>query len=231
MKTEKISEFTVYRLSIYLRCLDQLAAVGVTTVSSQTMARQFQLNSAQIRKDLTSFGEFGVRGVGYNVAELRQHLRRILGLENNYRLGIVGAGNMGMALADYRGLDPKHFKIVALFDRDETRVGQKSTSGVTIFHVRDLKAIVAQEGITIAAICVPAEEAQEVVDILTSSGVCAILNFAPTRLNISDGVKVKTVDLSMSFESLSYFLATQSQTALSAAAGWGGEAAGKPTSQ
>ena len=231
MKTEKVSEFTVYRLSIYLRCLDQLAAAGVTTVSSQTMARQFQLNSAQIRKDLTSFGEFGVRGVGYNVAELRQHLKRILGLENQYRVGIVGAGNLGIALADYRGLDPKHFIVVALFGHDEGRIGQKSHRGVPIYHVRDLKAIVDREAITIAAICTPAEEAQEVVDMLTATGIIAILNFAPTRLNISNGVKVKMVDLSMSFESLSYFLATQSQAALSAAAGWSGETTGKRSTE
>ena len=207
MKTEKISEFTTYRLSIYLRCLNLLAAAGVTTTSSQAMAQQFQLNSAQIRKDLTSFGEFGVRGVGYNVAELRKHLSNILGLGTLHKIGVVGAGNLGMALANYHGFDPQHFQVVALFDKDLVRVGDTSRSGVFVYHVKDLKPIVAKENITIGVICVPAEEAQEVVELLVDAGINAILNFAPTRLSVESGVKVKTVDLAMSFESLSYFLA------------------------
>ena len=210
MKTERISEFTINRLSIYLRCLNLLAASGVTTTSSQTLARQFQLNSAQIRKDLTYFGEFGVRGVGYNVAELRKHLCKILGLGELHRVGIVGAGNLGMALANYRGFDPQYFQVTALFDKDLSRVGETSRSGVFVFHIKDLKPIVIRENISIGVICVPAEEAQGVLDLFTDAGITAMLNFAPVRLNAESGVKLKTMDLAISFESLSYFLARPS---------------------
>jgi redox-sensing transcriptional repressor len=207
MKTDRVSEFTINRLSIYLRCLNLLAASGVTTTSSQVLARQFQLNSAQIRKDLTYFGEFGVRGVGYNVTELRKHLSKILGLGELHRVGIVGAGNLGMALANYRGFDPQYFQVVALFDKDLSRVGETSRSGVFVFHIKDLKPIVARENISIGVICVPAEEAQGVLDLFTDAGITAVLNFAPVRLNAETGVKLKTMDLAISFESLSYFLA------------------------
>jgi redox-sensing transcriptional repressor len=207
MKTERVSEFTINRLSVYLRCLNLLAASGVTTTSSQALAHQFQLNSAQIRKDLTYFGEFGVRGVGYSVAELRKHLCQILGLSELHRVGIVGAGNLGMALANYRGFDPQYFQVTALFDKDLARVGDISRSGVFVFHIKDLRPIIVREGITIGVICVPAEEAQGVLDLLTDAGITAVLNFAPVRLNAESGVKLKSMDLAISFESLSYFLA------------------------
>ena len=206
MKTEKISEFTISRLSVYLRCLNLLAAAGVTTISSQALAKKFQLNSAQIRKDLTYFGEFGVRGVGYNVAELRQHLSKILGLGVIQRIGIVGAGNLGMALANYRGFDPRHFQVAAVFDCDLSRVGDTSRSGVFVCHIKDLKPIVARENIRIGVICVPADNAQEVADLYVDAGITAILNFAPVRLSTAPGVKLKTMDLAISFESLSYFI-------------------------
>ena len=209
MKTEKISEFTISRLSVYLRCLNLLAASGVTTTSSQALAQQFQLNSAQIRKDLTYFGEFGVRGVGYNVAELRKHLSKILGLDVIHRVGIVGAGNLGMALANYRGFDPRHFLVAAMFDRDLSRVGDTSKSGVFVYHIKDLKPVVSSENIRIGVICVPADDAQEVADLFVEAGITAILNFAPVRLSTEPGVKLKTMDLAISFESLSYFI-TQS---------------------
>ncbi len=206
MKTEKISEFTINRLSIYLRCLNLLAASGVTTTSSQALAEQFQLNSAQIRKDLTYFGEFGVRGVGYNVAELRSHLNQILGLDRQHRIGIVGAGNLGMALANYMGFDHEYFRVAALFDKEAPRLGITSRSGVFVYHIDELKAVVAREQIVIGVVAVPAENAQEVVDRMTESGITAILNFAPVRLNTEAGVRLKTMDLAISFESLSYFL-------------------------
>ncbi|MEW5975118.1 MAG: redox-sensing transcriptional repressor Rex [Acidobacteriota bacterium] len=215
MKTERISEFTISRLSIYLRCLNQLHAAGVTTISSQALAEQFQLNSAQIRKDLTYFGEFGVRGVGYNVAELRRCLRAILGLEVFHRVGIVGAGNLGIALANYRGFDPKNFRVVALFDKDLTRVGETTRSGVFVYHVKDFKDIVAREQITIGVICVPADEAQGVVDMMVDAGITAILNFAPGRLTTEPGVRLKSMDLAISFESLAYFLARPQQESTS----------------
>lgn len=208
MKTERISEFTINRLSIYLRCLNLLGLAGVKTTSSQSMAKEFQLNSAQIRKDLTYFGEFGVRGVGYHVDDLRRELSRILGLNQLHRIGIVGAGNLGMAVANYRGFNPNHFQITALFDKDLLRVGENSRSGVFVYHIKDLKPIVQKEKIRIGVICVPAEEAQSVADLLSDAGIVAILNFAPVRLNTTNAVKLMNMDLAISFESLSYFIAT-----------------------
>ncbi len=214
MKPEKISEFTINRLSVYLRCLNSLAASGVSTVSSQALAQQFQLNSAQIRKDLTYFGEFGVRGVGYNVNELRTHLIKILGLGTVHHIGIVGAGNLGMAVANYRGFDRRHFHVSALFDWDFSKVGETSRSGVFVYHIKDLKPIIAREKISIGVICVPADNAQEVADLFTEAGIAAILNFAPVRLNTEPHVKLKSMDLAISFESLSYFVAKPAQSAL-----------------
>ena len=212
MKTERISEFTISRLSIYLRCLNLLALTGIKTTSSQSMAKEFQLNSAQIRKDLTYFGEFGVRGVGYNVEGLRRELSRILGLDHLHPVGIVGAGNLGMAVADYRGFNPNHFQVAALFDKDLLRVGETSRSGVFVYHIKDLKPIVQKEQIRIGVICVPAEEAQSVADLLSDAGIVAILNFAPVRLNTAGAVKLKNMDLAISFESLSYFISSAQLT-------------------
>ena len=123
--SEQISELTTNRLSVYLRCLNELEAAGVKTVSSQTLARQFHLNAAQIRKDLAYFGEFGVRGVGYYVKDLKRHLRQILGLERKLKVAILGAGNLGLALADYPGFRREGFRIVALFDTLSNKVGQE----------------------------------------------------------------------------------------------------------
>lgn len=209
MKTEKISELTIKRLSIYLRCLKELADSQVVTTSSQALAERFQLNSAQIRKDLTYFGQFGERGVGYNVDELCNHLTQILGLETQHRIGIVGAGRLGMALANYIGFDPKCFKVVALFDKDNSRLGMDSRSGVYVHHVKDLKEIVSQKKIVIGVVAVPKCAAQKVVDQLTEAGITAILNFAPVLLNTENGIKLKTMDLAKSFESLSYYLSNE----------------------
>ena len=138
---EQVSEFTTNRLSVYLRCLNALGAAGVRTVSSQTLAQQFHLNAAQIRKDLAYFGEFGVRGVGYYVNDLKRHLRQILGLERKLKVAILGAGNLGLALADYPGFRQEGFQIVALFDTVTAKVGQQSRAGVPIFDIKDLRRI------------------------------------------------------------------------------------------
>src|SRR6188508_953989 len=125
MKSEKISELTTARLSVYLRCLNTLHAADIKTISSQSLAEQFNLNSAQIRKDLGYFGEFGVRGVGYYVNDLRDHITKILGLDNPHRVGIVGAGRLGTALANYNGFGKSNFTVVALFDNDRQKIGRR----------------------------------------------------------------------------------------------------------
>lgn len=206
MKVEKISELTTNRLSIYLRCLRELAAEGIRTVSSDELAEKFHLNSAQIRKDLAYFGEFGVRGVGYKVNSLCDHLTRILGLDKQYRIAIIGAGRLGTALADYYNFKQSNFKVVALFDTDAAKVGQK-VGEVEIFGMKNFAQTARKVKIDVAIIAVPAEFAQEVLDQITRTGIKAIMNFAPVPLKTEADVKLKTVDLTISLESLSYFLA------------------------
>jgi redox-sensing transcriptional repressor len=208
MKSEKISELTTNRLSVYLRCLNLLAAAGVKTISSRALADQFNLNSAQIRKDLAYFGEFGTRGVGYSVNDLRQHITEILGLDTAHRVGIVGAGNLGTALANYNGFTASNFTVVALFDNDRAKIGHRvGRAEIPVQDVRRIARVVRDEQIDVGVIAVPARVAQRVLNQIMSAGVRAVLNFAPVRLHARLGVKVKTVDLTISLESLSYFLA------------------------
>jgi redox-sensing transcriptional repressor len=204
---EQVSELTTNRLSVYLRCLNALEDAGVRTISSQALAEQFHLNAAQIRKDLAYFGEFGVRGVGYYVRDLKRHLRQILGLDRKLRVAIVGAGNLGLALADYPGFRQEGFEISALFDTLSSKVGQQSRGGVPIHDIHDLKKIARREGISIAVIAVPAASAQHVVNLVVASGIKAVLNFSPGALQVPRHVKLKSVDLTVSLESLSFFLA------------------------
>ncbi|BCS32874.1 redox-sensing transcriptional repressor Rex [Luteitalea sp. TBR-22] len=204
---DQVSELTTARLSVYLRCLEALDAAGVKTVSSQGLEAQFQLNAAQIRKDLAHFGEFGIRGVGYYVKDLKRHLRQILGLDRSIKVVIIGAGNLGLALADYPGFRVDGFDVVSLLDTAREKVGQYSRSGVPIRHVRDLARLVEREKIDIAVISVPAEAAQGTVDDVVATGIRAILNFSPGNLRVPSHVKLKSMDLTVTFESLSFFLA------------------------
>ena len=204
---DQVSELTTNRLSVYLRCLNALDDAGVKTISSQSLAEQFRLNAAQIRKDLAYFGEFGVRGVGYYVRDLKRHLRQILGLDRKLRVAIMGAGNLGLALADYPGFRQEGFEIVALFDTLSSKVGQQSRGGVPIYDIHDLKKIARRDGISIAVIAVPAPSAQHVVNLVIAAGIKAVLNFSPGTLQAPPDVKLKSVDLTVSLESLSFFLA------------------------
>ena len=193
---EQISELTTNRLSLYLRFLNELQNRGVETVSSKVLAEQFGLNAALIRKDLAHFGDLGVRGVGYVVEDLRRELRSILGLDRQLRVAIMGAGNLGLALADYPGFRQEGFQIVALFDNLREKVGRVSRSGVSIYDTLDLKEIARREGITIAVIAVPAASAQDVVNTVIDAGIRAVLNFSRGTLRVPDQVKVKSVDRS-----------------------------------
>ena len=204
---EPVSELTTNRLSVYLRCLNALDADGVKTISSQALAEQFHLNAAQIRKDLANFGEFGVRGVGYYVKELRSHLRQILGVDRPIRVAIMGAGNLGLALADYPGFRDEGFEIAALFDTEREKIGQRSRGGVPILDVRTFRRAVRRERIAIAVIAVPAPSAAAVLKDVVDAGIKAVLNFSPGALKVPPDVKVKSVDLTVSLESLSFFLA------------------------
>ena len=192
---------------MYLRALDVLVQEGVDTVSSGSLAERCHVNASLIRKDLAYFGEFGVRGVGYYVEDLRRHLKQILGLHRRQKVVIMGAGNLGLALADYPGFSHEGFDIVALFDVAPGKIGRRSRGGVEVHHLRELPAVVRAERVDIAVVAVPREAAQQVVATVVQAGVRAILNFAPGAIGVPDGVKIKNVDLSISLETLSFFLA------------------------
>lgn len=203
---ESISELTTGRLSVYLRCLTFLEAQGQRTVSSHEMAERFHLNSAQIRKDLACFGEFGTRGVGYDVTRLKSHLTETLGIDRTRNIVIVGAGNLGMALADYAGFNASGFHVVAMLDADPRKLGRTSREGIEVLAWERLAEIVRRNHVEIGIVAVPGEAAQAVHDALAEAGVRAVLNFAPVQLKVRDDVKVKSVDLRINLESLSFHL-------------------------
>ena len=208
---DQISELTINRLSLYLRLLNELEGKGVKTVSSKELAQAFGLNAALIRKDLAHFGDLGVRGLGYVVKDLQRELRSILGLDRNLKVAIIGAGNLGLALADYPGFRKEGFEIVALFDNFSSKVGRKSRRGVPIYDIRELKNIAQREGIAIVAIAVPEKSAQNVVNTVMEAGIRAVLNFSPGTLRVPEHVKLKSVDLTVSLEGLSFYLARDSR--------------------
>lgn len=204
--TEGISDLTIARLSIYLRCLQALEAEEIQTVSSQELAERFHLNSAQIRKDLAYFGEFGIRGVGYNVRDLKAHLVEILALDHERRVVVVGAGNLGTALSHFSGFNTGGFRIVAVLDSDPQKVGRRTPGGLVIEPASKLGEIVRQRKAQIGVITVPSAAAQKVFDELVAAGVQAVLNFAPAQLKEHPDVKVRNVDLKVNLEFLSFFL-------------------------
>src|SRR5215470_2572488 len=176
MKSEKISELTTARLSVYLRCLNELHEAGIKTISSQALAEQFNLNSAQIRKDLGYFGEFGVRGVGYYVDDLREHITNILGLDSPHRVGIVGAGRLGTALANYNGFGRSNFTVVALFDNDKQKIGRRiGDAKISVHNVEQVAQLIRDQAIDVIVIAVPAKAAQRVLNQVMSAGIKAVL--------------------------------------------------------
>jgi len=201
---------TIRRLSVYTRCLLQLEEDGVKTVSSQELADRFNLNSAQVRKDLAYFGEFGVRGIGYYVSGLKAELQRILGLDREWPVALVGFGNLGSALFHYRGFARQGFRIAAIFDEDPSKIAHEVDS-TPIFAARDLAREIKARGIQIAIVAVPIEAAQAVADQLVAAGIKAILNFAPARIKVARDVRLKNVDLSIELETLSFYLAKSSR--------------------
>jgi redox-sensing transcriptional repressor len=202
----RIPEMTIRRLSVYTRCLLQLEEDGVTTISSQELAERFNLNSAQVRKDLAYFGEFGVRGIGYHVSGLKAELQRILGLDREWPVALIGLGNLGAALFHYKGFSRQGFRIAVVFDDDPAKVG-RDIDGVPIFATSDLAREARARAIQIAVLAVPAEAAQGVTDLVVAAGIKAVLNFAPARLRVPREARLKNVDLSIELETLSFYLA------------------------
>ncbi len=201
----KISEAAVRRLSLYLRFLEEFEAQGVETVSSEALAVQCGTTSAQVRKDLSLFGSFGKRGLGYPVRELVRRLREILGLKRSYRVLIVGAGKIGSALAQYRGFGLRGFNVAAVYDSDPAKIGTK-WDGQVVRDVSQLERDLAREPMDIAIVSTPASAAQEITDRLVRAGIKAILNFAPVHLRVPAEVIVRNVNMALELEALSYAL-------------------------
>jgi redox-sensing transcriptional repressor len=198
-----IPEATVARLPVYLRALYALAERGVGTVASEELAAAAGVNSAKLRKDLSYLGSYGIRGVGYEVEYLVYQVSRALGLTQNWPVVIVGAGNLGRALANYGGFVSRGFRISAVLDSDRSLVGRKLGS-VIVRHASELEAVVASNKIAIGVIAVPAGVAQAMCDRLVAAGVTSILNFAPVVLNVPAGVDVRKVDLSIELQILAF---------------------------
>lgn len=206
MKVLRVPEATVSRLSIYSRFLERLDKNGVTTVSSNEIAKGVGVSPAQVRKDLAYFGEFGTRGVGYNVKDLIHYILKILGLTRSWPVILVGAGNLGTALCAYRGFRDRGFNIVAVFDNDLLKIG-KRIQDLEVLPVERAPEVVAEHGVRIGIITVPQSGTQEVADLLVKSGIDALLTFGPAVVQVPEHVIVRNVDLSIKLEILTFNLA------------------------
>lgn len=205
VKTAKISEAVVRRLPIYLRYLTHLQQMGITTISSQQMGNTLDVNPAQIRKDLAAFGDFGKKGIGYDVNYLIEKIRQILKLDKEIHVVLVGAGHLGHAISNYNAYSRDKMRIVAIFDADPTKLG-KEIAGITIQPLDELSDTVREKQIRLAIITVPAFAAQSVADQLISSGIEGILNFAPITLRTEKDVRIDYADVTSSLQSLAYYL-------------------------
>lgn len=205
MPSGDTSPLTLNRLSVYLRALRNLQQEGVERIPSQELARRFGLSATQIRKDLAHYGELGIRGIGYEVVNLRRRLESVLGLDGEHPVVVVGAGNIGTALARFPGLNSGAFRIVAVFDVDPTRIGQ-TIGDMVVRDPLELAETVEASGADIGILAVPAEAAPENYYALVGAGVRAVLNFAPVHLEEIEGVRVKDVDLTIFLEELSHHL-------------------------
>ena len=203
--TVEIPKKAIYRLSIYQRCLSKLQENGKETVSSSALAGAAGVKPAQLRKDLTYFGQFGTRGLGYSVAELRDAIRDVLGREQLQPVVMVGAGNLGVALLRYRGFAKEGFEVVAAFDAAPETVISRGVS-VPVHDQHEMAGFVREKDVKLAILCVPGGVAHEVANELVDAGVQGILNFSPTLLEVPEAVTVNNVDLALELENLSYFV-------------------------
>jgi redox-sensing transcriptional repressor len=200
----EIPRKAVYRLSVYLRCLQRLKANDIRTVSSEALAKAARVKSTQLRKDLTYFGQFGTRGLGYDVEQLSKMISDLLGTTSLQPVILIGVGNLGLALLTYRGFEQEGFEIVAAFDNDTAR--KRDKTNVSVYPMDKIEEIVQKHNVRMAIITVPAAGAQEVTNRLVDSGISGILNFAPIVLHVPDDVMVNNVNLAIELENLSYFI-------------------------
>lgn len=212
---KRIAESTVRRLSTYLRYLEDLDTQGQQTASSDELAHLCGTTPAQVRKDLSFFGSFGKRGLGYPVHEMTAHLREILGLEREWKVVIVGAGKLGAALANYRGFHQRGFRIVGVYDNDPNKIG-KPWGEAIVRDMAELAHDIQREDAPIAVLAIPSDDAQDVVDRIVGAGIRAILNFAPAQITVPPHVSLKSVNMAMELEGLSFAL-TNSMTSQGAA--------------
>ena len=202
--SRRIPEATVARLPVYLRSLVELADGRIATVSSERLAEMAGVNAAKVRKDLSYLGSYGTRGVGYDVEFLLFQMSRELGLTQDWPVVIVGVGNLGHALANYRGFDERGFPVAALVDADPAKVGERIGS-LTVRSVTELPTIVEELGVSVGVMATPAGAAQDVADALVRAGVRSILNFAPAVVAVPEGVSVRKVDLAVELQILSFY--------------------------
>ena len=210
LKYSKVPEATIRRLSTYSRCLEELDQKGERVISSAELATKCAVNAAQVRKDLAYFGEFGIRGVGYYVKDLFHDIRKILGLNKEWRMAVIGIGNVGSALLSYKDFLKQNYKIVAAFDIDPLniigRVSERLGKPVEILHINRLKEVAKERRIEIGIITTPPEAAQDVVGLLVDAEIRGILNFAPTRVVVPEGFVVKDVFFTTVLDNLAYLL-------------------------
>jgi len=205
---KRIADSTVRRLSLYLRFLEEFENAGLNTISSEELAARGGTTSAQVRKDLSFFGSFGKRGLGYQVAELTQRMRRILGLERDWRVVIVGVGKIGAALAQYEGFQQRGFRVVGLYDSDPAKIGRQ-VDGHAVRAIDSLAEDNRERPVDIAVIAVPGSAAQLVVDQVVGAGIVGILSFAPIQLHVPANVTLNTVNMAMELERLSFALSNR----------------------
>lgn len=206
MKFSKIPTATITRLSIYSRYLEALAQEGVKIIASDKLAQKCGINPAQIRKDLAYFGEFGIRGVGYFVKELLFEIKRILGLNKSWKMALIGIGNLGSALLAHQNFIRQGYEFAAVFDVDPAKVGRRLPSGQLIHHLDELEQAIKDKDVEIGVIATPASQAQAVAQRLIQAGIKAILNFAPTQLQVPEGMAVENVDFTVKLDNLAYHL-------------------------
>ncbi|MBN2124689.1 MAG: redox-sensing transcriptional repressor Rex [Deltaproteobacteria bacterium] len=205
-KKTKIPNATIERISLYARPLEILLREGTSLISSEGLADLCRVNPAQVRKDLSYFGEFGVRGVGYAVGDLLEEIRKILFADRVWRLAIVGLGNMGTALVRQENFARRGYRFVAAFDSDPGKVGGEAIPGLRVHPLKDLQTLVQEAGIEVGVIATPPSQAQNIADILVDAGIRAILNFSPILIRQPQGTVVENVDFTVSLENLAYRL-------------------------
>jgi redox-sensing transcriptional repressor len=205
MKKNEIPDIIISRLPVYLRALRRMQAQKQQTISSQELGEQVGISAAQIRKDLSQFGEFGKQGTGYNIAFLVGKLREILQVEHVWDVALVGMGDMGHALARYQGFRDRGFRVAMVFDNDPTKVGSQVGEYV-VRDSRELGKAIREAGIQVAMVCVPATVAQEVATQLVEAGIKAILNYAPISLSVPAGVRLQYLDPSIGLQRMTYYL-------------------------